>query len=230
MRTLFAGEERCGRALREDDRGAAGLRSDMPHRGRGGRARVDQTGWVSEMASGHRRLSHLAIANAITGRAVRSALPWPGLVPIGRSLRGTHRSRPGSCRRPCRLTDGRPSMMGRRASTLSFQAGRSGLHRPSISLRLAGLTQGTTAASCIWRVRRGLDAGIAPPQGGALPGILSGCGQAGHLFPPAISRGRYQPSSPPRVLPCRGPSGSRQRDVQRARREPQGRRASGKSA
>ncbi|WP_246732967.1 P-type conjugative transfer protein TrbG [Rhizobium ruizarguesonis] len=37
MRTQFAGEESCGRPLRENDRGEAGLRSDMPHRARGGR-------------------------------------------------------------------------------------------------------------------------------------------------------------------------------------------------
>lgn len=171
---MFVGEERCGRALREYDRGAAGLRSDMPHRGRGGRARIDQTGWVSEMAGGHRRLSHLAIANATTGRAARSALPWPGLVPIGRSLRDTHRSRPGSCRRPCRLTDGRPSMMGRRASTLSFQAGRSDLHRPSISLR-----PGWSHKVRWLRPASGaFDAGLMPlaatPRGGAFPAFSPG--------------------------------------------------------
>jgi len=182
--------------LREDDRGAAGLRSDMPHRGRGGRARVDQTGWVSEMAGGHRRLSHLAIANAITGRATRSALPWPGLVPIGRSLRGTHRSRPGSCR-PCRLTDGRPSMMERRASTFSFQAGRSGLHRPSISVRPGWPHKVRELRPASGAFVAGLIPLAATLQGGALPGSLFGCGQGGHLFPPAISRGRFQPPSPP---------------------------------
>lgn len=40
--------------------------------------RVDQTGWVSEMADGHRNVSPLAIANAITDRAVRSVLPCIG--------------------------------------------------------------------------------------------------------------------------------------------------------
>lgn len=50
-----AGEESCRRPLREDDRGAAGLRSDMPHRGRDGRARVDQTGRLSKMAGRHRQ-------------------------------------------------------------------------------------------------------------------------------------------------------------------------------
>ncbi len=60
------GEESRGRPLREDDRGAAGLRSDMPHRGRGGRARVDQTGRVSEMAGRHRQ-HHFAADDNLVG-------------------------------------------------------------------------------------------------------------------------------------------------------------------
>ena len=58
-------------------------------------------------------------------------------------------------------------------------------------------------------------------QGGALPGSLFGCGQGGHLFPPAISRGRFQPPSPPFGSAAPRPPGSCRRDVQRARHEPQ---------
>lgn len=57
--------------------------------------------------------------------------------------------------------------------------------------------QGTMAASCIWCVRRGLDAARCHAARRGFPGILSGSDQAGHLFPPVKSRGRHQPSSLP---------------------------------
>lgn len=73
-----------------------------------------------------------------------------------------------------------------------------GLHRPSISLR-----PGWPHKVRWLRPASGaFDAGLMPLaatlQGGTLPGSLFGCGHAGHLFPPAISRGCYQPPSSPR--------------------------------
>lgn len=143
------------------------------------------------------------------------------LVPIGRSLPRAHRSRPGSYRRPCRLPGGRLSMMGRRASTLSFQAGRSGLHRPSISVRPGWPHKARWLRPASSAFVAGLMPLAATLQGGALPGRLFGCGQGGHLFPPAISRGRFQPPSPPFGSAAPRPPGSCRRDVQRARHEPQ---------
>ena len=72
MRTLFAGEESCGRTLREDDRGAAALRSDMPHRGRNGRACVDQTGRLS--GNGGRSSSTFTSCHRQCARRPRCAL------------------------------------------------------------------------------------------------------------------------------------------------------------
>lgn len=65
-------------------------------------------------------------------------------------------------------------------------------------------SQGTRAASCIWCVRRGVDAARCHAAGRALRGSLFGRGQGGNLFPPAISRGRFQPPSPPCGSAIRG--------------------------
>lgn len=64
--------------------------------------------------------------------------------------------------------------------------------------------QGTMAASCIWCVRRGLDAARcrAARRGSSRQSLR--VRSSGHLFPPAMSRGRFQPLSSACVSAIRG--------------------------
>ncbi len=199
---LFAGEESCGRALREDDRGAAALRSDMPHRGRGGRARVDQTGWVLEMAGRHRQPSRLASANVIAGRATRSAFPWLGLArsdrvhaaPHTRASGPDHAGRRVDCRR------GRSSA-GPRALAISCNSADTApnAHRSC----WPGRSKGTVAFVLVRAARRDPDTAPARRKARRVPLAPSGARWQAISFPPATSR-RLQPlPSPSESVACR---------------------------
>lgn len=86
MRTSFAGEERCGRALREDDRGVAAPRSDMPHRGRGGRAGLIKLdgfqGWRAIIVKRSPSSNGNAVADSVSPPPAMRVLPnWSSMLP-----------------------------------------------------------------------------------------------------------------------------------------------------
>jgi len=128
----------------------------------------DQTGWVSGMAGRDRNISPRAIANAITGRAARSALPCPGSPRSSASPLASHAPAPDHV--GGRVVAGGGSLLGMAGLDDLPQLRRCGVHRPSTDPR-PGWSKGVMAASFVGPLVAGLVTSCSP-QGEAIPQLL----------------------------------------------------------